>query len=114
MSIRDIIKAATPGEWDQIPHQANFSGLAIRTLVMPPEGMEPIAVVDGDNHRADARFIAAFDPEHGALMDAVCEVVREDHQEFGSHNTPHTPPWEECVVCTALDRLTAYRKERGL
>lgn len=54
----------------------------------------------------DADYIAAFDPEHVALMEAVCEAAAKNvaqPKQFGGRSLWH------CV-----QDLTAYRKERGL
>ena len=56
-----------------------------------------------------ARFIATFDPEHVALMEAVCEAVGR----CGS-GLVMDAPHEWRTVAEAYDALTAYRKEREL
>ncbi len=53
----------------------------------------------GFMYDADARFIATFDPEHVALMEAVCEA-----EDNGTDDE----------LTTAGAALQAYRKERGL
>ena len=55
---------------------------------------------------ADARFIATFDPEHVALMEAVCEAAKARHKEW-TRDTYIT-------IDDAIAALQAYRKERGL
>ena len=54
---------------------------------------------------ADEDFVATFDPEHIALMEAVCEAAVgyiEDRD------------WCVTALANAAHYLQAYRKERGL
>lgn len=59
---------------------------------------------------ADARFIATFDPEHVALMEAVCEAAEDDYMA-----EPHDDhERNRLATLNAVAALQAYRKERGL
>jgi len=80
MSIRDIIEAADAHGW----YSAN-------AFASPTDG----------------RFIATFDPEHVALMEAELQAGRH---AWGFQHWPHAA----LAYNEARDALTAYRKERRL
>jgi len=79
MSIRDIIEAAE-ADW----------------VIDSRHGVPGVLYL---NHEVDTRFIFTFDPEHVALMEAVCEA-----EDNGT----------DAELTTAGAALQAYRKERGL
>jgi hypothetical protein len=60
---------------------------------------------------ADARFIATFDPEHVALMEAVCEAAKQAHYKLKHHSAAYEA---QRILATAIAALAAYRKEHGL
>ena len=101
MSIRDIIEAATPGPWEASnpSYLTGECSIARRSTQGLPLGISNMSI---DPH--NARFIATFDPEHVALMEAVCEAAeRDDDGRFGGRSLHY------CIA-----DLTAFRKERGL
>ena len=97
MSIRDIIEAATPGPWSKYPSRLDTATTVVdfadRDLCDVRCSGSPV-----DMHYATTRFIATFDPEHVALMEAVCDAAKRNDDE----------------LTTAGAALQAYRKERGL
>lgn len=117
MSIRGIIEAATPGPWE------------VRGCIVPGEAIDycykdgnvsvraPVAatgVCDNKrlNPKSDARFIATFDPEHVALMEAERVAARAFITDRASGAGFAIRKYDEWVdACEATD---AYRKERGL
>jgi hypothetical protein len=105
MSIRDIIKAATPGPWRIATSKSVKVG--DRTICRTHDRKWRYG--NDEQETNDARFIAAFDPEHVALMEAVCEAVGR----CGS-GLVMDAPHEWRTVAEAYDDLQAYRKERGL
>jgi hypothetical protein len=71
------------------------------------------------------RFIATFDPEHVALMEAVCEAARDGipcQHEYASsaclvamrEDSLCTTSTCNKALCAALAAIAAYRKEHGL
>ena len=126
MSTQDIIEAATPGPWE------------VRGCVVPGEAIDycykdgnasirlPVAntgVCDSKrlNPKSDARFIATFDPEHVALMEAVCEAAADYLQDTCNECGFRTCEMPDSDIGCSLDdirntraALAAYRKERGL
>jgi hypothetical protein len=93
MSTRDIIEAATPGPWRYCGAGAWEHTRCDAEQPYPSEDPRLGGASD-----ADARFIATFDPEHVALMEAVCDAAKRNDDE----------------LTTAGAALQAYRKERGL
>jgi hypothetical protein len=61
--------------------------------------------------KANARFIATFNPEHVALMEAVCEAA---HELTEARKRPPSASGYITAAVTALqccsDRLGEYRK----
>ena len=94
MNIQDIIEAATPGPWRYCGAGAWEHTRCDAEQPYPSEDPRLGGASD-----ADARFIATFDPEHVALMEAVCEA-----EDNGTD--------DELTAAGAA--LQAYRKERGL
>lgn len=101
MSIRDIIAATTPGPWHvnhykQEPHDwlhSVVTGVVFDVaLCEKSHPSHPAKEV-----RANADFIATFDPEHVALMEDAIQAYRAAG-----------------ISTTESIALTAYRKERGL
>ena len=104
MSIRDIIAAVTPGPWE---HDGRGNICDPRVNEMHDD---PRIAMSSD---ADARFIATFDPEHVALMEAVCEAASKI--EFYSSDDGWDRTWlGASETAMAYADLQAYRKERGL
>jgi len=95
MSIRDIIEAATPGPWRIATSKSVKVG--DRTICRTHDRKWRYG--NDEQETNDARFIATFDPEHVALMEAVCEA-----EDNGTDDE----------LTTAGAALQAYRKERGL
>ena len=69
--------------------------------------------------------IATFDPEHVALMEAVCEAARDGipcQHEYASsaclvamrEDSLCTTSTCNKALCAALAAIAAYRKEHGL
>ena len=122
MSILDIIEAATPGPWEAIdPNrltgECSIAKRSAQGLLLS------ISNVSIDPH--NARFIATFNPEHVALMEAVCEAARDGipcQHEYASsaclvamrEDSLCATPTCNKALCAALAALTAYRKEHGL
>ena len=110
-NIRDIIEAATPGPWRVDDFGDIIAGSGVIALQPATSCFEEKFVAD-----RDATFIATFDPEHVALMEAVCEAADE--------STTCAECYDDCElthICgaqrttrRALSALTTYRKERGL
>ena len=99
MNIRDIINAATPGpwKWGEYDQLESFG----ETIMFPScacggykfeRSIEDMAPCDGNK-----KFIATFDPQHIALMEAVIEAG----------DSPISGPQSRMALDT-------YRKERGL
>jgi hypothetical protein len=118
MSIRDIIEAATPGPWfEDDPGDGNRLFVGNRAdgrthglwqiVHMSSDRMCDLTEEAERRHRADNRFIATFDPEHVALMEAELQAGRH---AWGFQHWPHAA----LAYNEARDALTAYRKERGL
>ncbi|MDY0341039.1 MAG: hypothetical protein RBS17_07485 [Coriobacteriia bacterium] len=111
MSISDIIEAATPGPWIHQPRCTQHRATAVGTSGSYPFICEcgyPINKAAHPQDIADARFIATFDPEHVALMEA---------ERVAARHLRSTPEYQDEAIarheaaCKATD---AYRKERGL
>jgi hypothetical protein len=124
MSIRDIIEAATPGPWSKYPSRLDTATTVVdfadRDLCDVRCSGSPV-----DMHYATTRFIATFDPEHVALMEAVCEAARDGipcQHEYASsaclvamrEDSLCTTSTCNKALCAALAAIAAYRKERGL
>ena len=123
MSIRDIIEAATPGRWfEDDPGDGNRLFVGNRAdgrthglwqiVHMSSDRMCDLTEEAERRDRADNRFIATFDPEHVALMEAVLEAVVDNSvcvcgKVWRYEDHLHG---ESCPV----QALQAYRKERGL
>ena len=98
MSIRDIIEAATPGPW------WTAGGVVSADNEYATSSDPYVFQVPIDPSWDNATFAATFDPEHVALMEAVCDAAkRNDDERFGGRSLHY------CIA-----DLTAYRKERGL
>lgn len=131
MSIRDIIEAATPGPW------RHSSGAFVDAVVNDEIGTnQPVAAVlesaqfgEPMPYHQNARFIASFDPEHVALMEAVCEAAEDvadevtngvplgdNVVEFMDEDSDYLFIEKSLIrkLDDALERRAAYRKERGL
>lgn len=91
----DIIEAAPKGEWWHAGGVVCADGAA--QIVAEP--------ADADGTAVD--FVATFDPEHVALMEAVCEAV--ERYLLNVHDVDRL-----AALMLARDRLTAYRREHGL
>lgn len=109
MSIRDIIEAATHGPWE-----SDDNGNVFDPSVSPMHDDPRMAM----SSVVDARFIATFDPEHVALMEAVVEALARagaNYWRIGDEcRAWHSDVDAVADVREALDALTAYRKERNL
>ena len=100
MSIRDIIEAATPGPW----RIATSKSVKVGDKTLCRTHDRKWRYGNDEQETADARFIATFDPEHVALMEAVCEAAeRNDDGRFGGRSLHYR-----------IADLAAFRKERGL
>lgn len=104
MSIRDIIEAAKQNATDVLG-EPFFIG-----------SKDLCYGFDEVDWRRQEKFISTFDPEHVALMEAVREEARAN-----CDGNCHTDGTEAvCMSCVsypllcALDKLDAYRAERGL
>lgn len=99
MSIRDIIEAATPGPWWTAGGVVSADNKYV-TSSDPYVFQVPI-----DPSWDNATFAATFDPEHVALMEAVCEAAAGYIEDRS---------WCVTILANAAYYLAAYRKERGL
>jgi len=113
MSIRDIIAAATPGPWD------DAYGF-VRTMPVAENGRHvggSMGVVQAtefnSNGHSDSAFIATFDPDHVALMEAVVEAV-DAVDVLGGASTAESVQAAGRAVWDTRKALAAYRKERAL
>jgi hypothetical protein len=102
MSIRDIIEAATAGSWRIATSKSVKAG--DRTICRTHDRKWRYG--NDEQETNDARFIATFDPEHVALMEAVCEAAEARHQEWTRDTY--------IAIDDAIAALQAYRKEHGL
>ena len=107
MSVRDIIEAATPGPWRIATSKSVKVG--DRTICRTHDRKWRY----GNDEQAtnDARFIATFNPERVALMEAVIEA---DFNVSDAKGDEGATAYAFIVRATAMARLEAYRKERGL
>jgi len=99
MSIRDIIEAATPGPW------WTAGGVVSADNEYATSSDPYVFQVPIDPSWDNATFAATFDPEHVALMEEVYEAFT-----YSIEN----PDEDSDLPYHAHERLTAYRKERGL
>ena len=112
--IQDIINAATPGPWHWYAY--NFTGARCLRVDRPDDSEVIVHSLSNgvhvEGHNAD--FIATFDPEHIALMEAVIERTW-----FA------TDSWETSYCCghdlfdghaesCPVEKLFKFRKEHGL
>ena len=107
MNIRDIINAATPARWISVTERLPIGD---RHSVETTSGELPVdeSTIAQYLTAEDARFIAAYDPEHISMMeDFLASVV----DAVTSTKTDGEVLDE--IIDTAL-RITEYRKERGL
>jgi hypothetical protein len=79
----------------------------ITTAWLDERTHKPLSIVHQPGFDADARFIATFDPEHVALMEAELQAGRH---AWGFQHWPHAA----LAYNEARDALAAYRKKRGL
>jgi hypothetical protein len=103
MSIRCIIEAATPGPW----RIATSKSVKVGDKTICRTHDRKWRYGNDEQETNDARFIASFDPEHVALMEAELQAGRH---AWGFQHWPHAA----LAYNEARDALTAYRKERGL
>lgn len=128
-SIRDIINAATPGQWkwgvsDGVVVMRGAEDKFILSAWAKWEGN----LVDVDCEPSDADFIRTFDPEHVALMEAEHRAVEKYFVAFdylrvvGSLgdvsptilNMAHREMYEAREALKAAhESIPTYRKERG-
>ncbi len=139
MSIRDIIEAATPGPWfvDDpgdgnrlfVGNRADGRTHGLWQIVhMSSDRMCDLTEEAERRYRADARFIATFDPEHVALMEAEHRAVERYFVAFdylgvaGSSDDvspdtlrmAHREMYEAReALKIAHESIPAYRKEHG-
>lgn len=106
MSIRDIIEAATAGDW--------LLDLAFGCVFSAPKPRSPGRIIaDGGHHTDDAIYISTFDPEHVALMEAVVEAVQPIETTEDEALDSALYRWEKRIAA-AKQALASYRSERGL
>lgn len=110
MSIRDIIKAA--------PRRTVYNDCS--DCSMTRLDYDKCALCE-DAYHCQRRFIATFDPEHVALMEAVCEAAADYLQDTCNECGFRTCEMPDSDIGCSLDdirntraALQAYRKERGL
>jgi len=109
MSIPDIIEAATPGPW----RIATSKSVKVGDKTICRTHDRKWRYGNDEQETNDARFIATFDPEHVALMEAVCEAASKI--EFYSSDDGWDRTWLGArETAMAYEALQAYRKERGL
>lgn len=99
MSIRDIIEAA--------PRRTVYNDCSDRSMARLDN--DKCALCE-DAYHCQRRFIATFNPEHVALMEAVCEIVGLPSECCNGDCQGCGHP----ELCGAARNLQAYRKERGL
>ena len=107
--LRDIINAATPGPWYRAQQiEPSFGKQFIGRVVHGEEGLDNEEIMEFSRVSiADADFIATFDPEHVALMEAERSAAREFITQSRTADA-----WKEWD--SSRKRLNNYRKERGL
>lgn len=112
-SIRDIIENATPGPWME------SHGMDYRAAVYTHHyGGGPHVIARSDIR--EAAFIATFDPEHIALMEAYIQVnLRQEdcnNRRFTGFSYDDWVKESEEIVAdyiVAEKALLTYRKEHG-
>ena len=119
MNIQDIIDAATPGPWWTAGGIVSADNKYV-TSSDPYVFQVPLGA-----SWENATFAATFDPEHVALMEAVCEAARDGipcQHEYASsaclvamlEDSLCTTSTCNKALCAALAAIAAYRKEHGL
>lgn len=106
MSIGDIIASATQGTWVQT--ESSGRQFLRRADTIPADWIGFGNSQDG----ADVRFIATFNPEHVALMEAVhiASLHYFDAYTFGTYPAEYATD----AYRSAIQKLGTYREERGL
>lgn len=103
MSIRDIIEAATFTKPQANRWKLFEDSFTEELLLRTADGCNVAEEFASDEY---AHYIATFDPEHVALMEAVIEETRRFW--YGDEDTADGDP------ALAYANLEAYRRERGL
>jgi len=107
MSIKDIIEAATKGEWiaslypDKSRNDCGYRAIANLGDYMVAVHRSKMNWAD----EANAEFIAAFNPEHMLLVEDVLDCVGDKCNDECE--------WQYSDKCPIVE-LKNYRKERGL